>query len=210
MYQLKDHSCRLTHCFVLILDFQKEFVQPLQNNLLQLPSHIQTTHPAYEAVSEVIGKIPSCTMHKPNYKLYRYLTVVSLCVAITPWCILLDDRFKDSLPGNKTVRRAILYIHNKYEMPLDLKAIAEHVHVHPNYLCALFKEHTGQTVLQYLVRQRVDAAIFLLQDSNLPIEIIAEKTGFRSQSLFFRHFRQVTGTTPHAYRKQQRSQESRE
>lgn len=183
--------------------FQQEFVQPLQNNLLQLPSHLQPDHPAYPAVSEAIVKLPSCRMNAPNYKLHRYLTVISLCVAMAPWCVHLDDSMKDALPGNMAVRKAMLYIHNQYQDPLDLQTIAKYVHLHPNYLCALFKEHTGQTVMQYLVRKRVDAAIFLLQDSNLPIEVVAEKSGFRSQVLFFRHFRQVTGTTPKAYQKQQ-------
>lgn len=181
--------------------FQKEFVQPLQNSLLQLPSHLQPGHPAYEAVAEIRAMLPKCRMNAPNYKFYRFQTVISLCVAIAPWCIRLDANMKDTLPGNRAVRKAMLYIHNQYQDPLDLQTIADHVHLHPNYLCALFKEHTGQTVMQYLIRKRVDAAIFLLQDSSLPIEVIAEKSGFRSQGVFFRHFRQVTGTTPKAYRK---------
>lgn len=182
--------------------FQKEFVQPLQNGLLQTPSLIQPDHPAYEAIAEAAKKLPSCMMHEPNYKLNRYLAVVSLCVAIAPWCIHLDERMQDSLPQNIAVRKAMLFIHNKYDTALDLKKIAEHVHLHPNYLCSLFKEQTGMTVHQYLTKKRVDAAIYLLQDSNLPVEVIAEKTGFGSRCLFFRHFRQITGTTPHAYRKQ--------
>ena len=182
--------------------FQKEFVQPLQNNMLRLPGLLQPGHPAYEAITAALKNIPNCIMHKPNYKLYRYQTAVSLCVAIAPWCIHKDKNMKDVLPKNKTVREAMLYIHNRYDSPLDLKTIAERVHLHPNYLCALFKEHTGQTVMQYLVRKRVDAAIFLLQDKSIPIEVIAEKIGFGSSSLFFRHFRKITGLTPKVYRNQ--------
>lgn len=185
--------------------FQKEFVQPLQNNLLQLPSLLQPEHPAYEAVSDAIKDLDRCTINAPNWKLYRYSTVVSLCAIIAPWCIHLDDSLKDVLPGNKIVRKVMLYIHNQYDAPLDLKTIAKHVHLHPNYLCTLFKEHTGQTVLQYLTRRRVEAAIFLLQDSDLPIEVIAEKSGFRSHGLFFRHFREVTGMTPKAFRQARRN-----
>lgn len=182
--------------------FQREFVQPLQNNMLQLPGLLRPEHPAYEAVTAALTNISNCIMYKPNYKLYRYQTAISVCVAIAPWCIHVDKNIEDILSDNKTVREAMLYIHNKYDMPLDLKTIAERVHLHPNYLCALFKEHTGQTVMQYLVRKRVDAAIFLLQDKDLPIEVIAEKTGFSSSGLFFRHFRKITGMTPKAYRNQ--------
>lgn len=182
--------------------FQKEFVQPMQNHLLQLPSLLTPEHPAYGAIAKAAAKLPECMMNLPNYKLNRYLTVVALCVAIAPWCVHLDNRLQEPLPDNPAVRKAMLYIHNKYDTPLDLEAIAAHVHLHPNYLCSLFKAQTGQTVLQYLTKKRVDAAIYLLQDSNLPVEVIAEKTGFGSRCLFFRHFRQITGTTPHAYRKQ--------
>lgn len=183
--------------------FQRDFVQPLQNGLLQLPSLLQPGHPAYEAVAEAVKKLPSCVMNRPNYKLYRYQTVVELCIAIAPWCIHLDDRMNDPLPDNTAVRNAMLYIHNKYHLPLDLKTIADHVHLHPNYLCALFKAQTGQTVLQYLTKKRVDAAVYLLRDSSLPVEVIAEKTGFGSRCLFYRHFREITGTTPKAYAKAQ-------
>lgn len=189
--------------------FQQEFITPMQNGLLQMPALIQPGHPAYEEAKNVLAMLPECIMTAPNYKLKRYLAAVSLCVAIAPWCIHPDKSVRDPFPNNKIVRSAMLYIHNKYELPLDLKAIADHVHLHPNYLCALFKAHTGKTVLQYLAQKRVDAAIYLLQDSNLPVELIGEKSGFRSQNQFFRHFRQVTGTTPHAYRKQHRPESNR-
>lgn len=181
--------------------FQQEFITPMQNGLLQMPTLLKPGHPAYEDAKAVIPSLPGCVMTAPNYKLKRYLAAVSLCVAIAPWCIHLDTSVREPFPDNKLVRSAMLYIHNKYELPLDLKMIAQHVHLHPNYLCALFKEHTGQTVLEYLSRKRVDAALYLLRDSNLPVEMIGEKAGFRSQNQFFRHFRQITGTTPHAYRR---------
>lgn len=181
--------------------FQQEFITPMQNGLLQMPTLLKPGHPAYEDAKAVIPSLPGCVMTAPNYKLKRYLAAVSLCVAIAPWCIHLDKSVRDPFPDNMLVRSAMLYIHNKYELPLDLKMIAQHVHLHPNYLCALFKEHTGQTVLEYLSRKRVDAALYLLRDSNLPVEMIGEKAGFRSQNQFFRHFRQITGTTPHAYRR---------
>lgn len=184
---------------------QKEFVQPLLNGQLLLPGLIQADHPAYDALFEVAEKLPLGTLNAPNWKLYRYMSVVSLCVIIAPWCIHLDEEMKDDLPGNKTVRKAMLYIHNRYELPIDLQSIAKHVHLHPNYLCALFKEHTGQTVTQYLTHRRVEAAIFLLQNSDLPMEQVAEKSGFRSQVVFYRHFREITGTTPKAFRRTSRS-----
>ena len=66
----------------------------------------------------------------------------------------------------------------------------------------LFKEYTGQTVVAYLTRYRIEAAAELLLREDLPVSQIAELTGFRSESLFYQKFKEFTGMTPKAYQKQ--------
>jgi len=72
--------------------------------------------------------------------------------------------------------------------------------LNPNYLSTLFHEKTGETVTQYLTRIRIDAAVYLLQNSELNIAQIAEKTGFRSESTFYQQFRKRMGTSPKVIR----------
>ncbi|NEY31663.1 helix-turn-helix domain-containing protein [Streptomyces sp. PRKS01-65] len=63
-----------------------------------------------------------------------------------------------------------------------------------------FREQTGTTPLQWLLRARVRRAQYLLENSDHSIERIARQAGFGSPTAFRERFRRVAGTTPHAYR----------
>jgi transcriptional regulator GlxA family with amidase domain len=78
------------------------------------------------------------------------------------------------------------------------------VHLHPNYLCNIFKDQTGHTVMEHLAMTRVDAAKFLLRRDALPMARVAELAGFPSERSFFRQFRLFTGMPPKAYQTEHR------
>ncbi|MDG9720426.1 GlxA family transcriptional regulator [Streptomyces sp. DH24] len=63
-----------------------------------------------------------------------------------------------------------------------------------------FREQTGTTPLQWLLRARVRRAQYLLENSDHAIERIAHQAGFGSPTAFRERFRRVVGTTPYAYR----------
>ena len=97
------------------------------------------------------------------------------------------------------------YIQNRITEKLTLEEIANHCHLHPNYLCAVFKQYTGETLFQYRNRFRVETAIALLQQEKLPISKVAELSGFRSECQFYQKFKEHTGITPRAYAKQRQT-----
>jgi AraC family transcriptional regulator len=63
-----------------------------------------------------------------------------------------------------------------------------------------FKRRVGMAPHQYVLRKRVEHAIFLMRDPQASIADIALRCGFSSQSHLATAFRRVTGTTPGAYR----------
>lgn len=64
-----------------------------------------------------------------------------------------------------------------------------------------FKEITGQTIGQYITAKRVEVAKELLVENTLPISEISERLGFSSQRYFSTFFKQQTGLSPTAFRK---------
>ena len=182
--------------------FQKEFVRPLQDGLLQLPQLLRKEHPAYEQVMLSFDWLKYCRdMLKPNYKPLRYAMAVSLCAALLPWCSQPEIPYSAVNSDNSVIQRVMSFIRRNYTQPLSLQAIADQVHLHPNYLCALFKKHTGQTVMYHLDHTRLDTAIFLLEKSQLPIVQIAERCGYRSEYVFYHKFKNLTGKTPKQWRR---------
>lgn len=72
----------------------------------------------------------------------------------------------------------------------------------PNYFSRLFKETTGITPHQYVIRCRVEEAQDLLRQGKLSIAEIATQVGFVDQSHLNRHFKRLVGVTPKTFLKQ--------
>ncbi|WP_245456160.1 AraC family transcriptional regulator [Mesorhizobium sp. M2A.F.Ca.ET.043.05.1.1] len=67
-----------------------------------------------------------------------------------------------------------------------------------------FRETTGKTPHQWLMKRRVEKSRGLLLNSNLSLVEIARSCGFTDQSHFTRIFARETGTPPGAWRRNQR------
>ena len=65
---------------------------------------------------------------------------------------------------------------------------------------ALFKRATGLSPKKYQMRVRLVRAGRLLRDTDLPVCVIAEQTGFESIFAFSRRFRKMLGISPSEYR----------
>ncbi|MEU4744909.1 helix-turn-helix domain-containing protein, partial [Actinosynnema sp. NPDC023658] len=63
-----------------------------------------------------------------------------------------------------------------------------------------FREQTGTTPLQWLLRARVRRAQHLLETTDHPVDRIAAQVGFGSPTAFRDRFKRVAGTSPQSYR----------
>lgn len=68
----------------------------------------------------------------------------------------------------------------------------------------LFKQATGMTLYQFVIRCRVDRARHLLADTTKPIIQIAHECGFADQVHLTRSFGRIVGTTPGVFRNERR------
>ena len=85
--------------------------------------------------------------------------------------------------------------------PLDVAAMAEHANVSPRTFARRFREEAGTTPLQWLLNRRVQEARRLLEETDLPIDAIAWRSGFGTAASLRDHFRRITATTPTGYRR---------
>ena len=85
--------------------------------------------------------------------------------------------------------------------PLGVADLARRAHLSERQLSRRFVAETGQSPLQWLLHQRVLAAMDLLEATGLSLEAISMRTGLGTASTLRRHFLRQVGTTPSAYRK---------
>jgi AraC family transcriptional regulator, transcriptional activator FtrA len=64
-----------------------------------------------------------------------------------------------------------------------------------------FNDAVGLSPLEWLIKERVSFAKQMLESTQLAIVRVGELAGFGSEEAFRRHFKQLSGVTPAAYRK---------
>lgn len=65
----------------------------------------------------------------------------------------------------------------------------------------MFKQKTGYSVKQYILRRRIGEAQIRLINSQDSVQVISESVGFEDASYFSRIFSKYIGLTPTEYRK---------
>lgn len=84
---------------------------------------------------------------------------------------------------------------------LTVADLARHAHLSERQLARRFAAETGQSPLQWILHQRVLAARHLLENSHLPVDVIAQRTGLGTASTLRRHLRREIDVTPTNYRR---------
>lgn len=103
------------------------------------------------------------------------------------------------------INKIIRYIHAHYDENITLKSMSRLVAMDENYLSGLFGKKTGEPLIRYVQRTRVEAAKHFLLHTSLSVNEIGEKVGFVHPNYFFKVFKRWTRTTPSEFRKQNES-----
>lgn len=102
---------------------------------------------------------------------------------------------------NKRVNLIHEFLMKNYQNEIDLKEVAEIVHMAPASVCRFFKSSTGLTIFEYLNKIKIDYSCQLLMNSDMNIVDISYDCGFNNLSHFNKQFKKFNGTTPTQFRK---------
>ncbi|MFA7231456.1 MAG: helix-turn-helix domain-containing protein [Victivallaceae bacterium] len=108
----------------------------------------------------------------------------------------LDSIHEPSL----NIGRIISYLNFNYQKDINLTEILHKVGMSKSTFMRNFKQATGVTPIDYLIRMRIAKASCLLHESNLSISEIAYQVGFADSNYFSRSFREIAGVTPRKFR----------
>lgn len=113
-------------------------------------------------------------------------------------------RFQHADGQRQKSRRAmapLLEYLSKHYKTVTLEELAAAGSYHPSYLSRLFRRTQGMTFTEYVNRLRMNEAVRLLTQTDLPVEEIAAEVGFGSRVHFYEVFKKQLGMTPGAVRK---------
>lgn len=100
------------------------------------------------------------------------------------------------------VNHIIDYLDNHYNEKISLDRIAQNMYLSPVYISKIFKEETGESPINYLIKIRLEKAKdMLLAPDPDSIKKIANDVGYEDAYHFSKLFKKYYGISPLHYRK---------
>ncbi|MFI2436715.1 GlxA family transcriptional regulator [Streptomyces sp. NPDC018693] len=99
--------------------------------------------------------------------------------------------------GTATAREWAL---RELHRPITLAEFAERARMSTRTFSRRFRDEVGMTPGQWLIRQRVEQARRLLESTDLPVDQVAERSGFGTAASLRQHLADAIGVPPSAYR----------
>ncbi|GAS97492.1 uncharacterized protein RMCC_4458 [Mycolicibacterium canariasense] len=103
-------------------------------------------------------------------------------------------------PEDDSLQAIVEWMEENALEPLDLGSIARHASTSVRSLNRHFRARLGITPTQLLLQMRIDRARRLLESTHLPMDRIAEQSGFATQASLRYHFVRSVGIPPQTYR----------
>ncbi|MCS7460501.1 response regulator [Paenibacillus doosanensis] len=173
---------------------------------MQLPDAIQRAVQSAVVLIHSVG-LESCGM--PCFPVEEALNAVKRVVTMQDMRRELERLVVASAGQIESVRerdsshpveQAKAWIEEHLGGDITIRRIADHVFMNPNYFCQYFKLQTGETILDYVTRRRMEQAAALLRDPGAKLQDISVSVGYQNPKYFSRLFKQWSGQSPSKYR----------
>lgn len=125
----------------------------------------------------------------------------STSISVPPLGITVR-RSTDAVAANDpTLRAALLFIAGNISRPFGPSQVAERLNVPIERLNAIAQRELGRSMLDEIVRLRIEEAKRIMSETDEKLTAIAQRTGFCNASYFCKTFRELVGRTPHSWRR---------
>ncbi len=96
------------------------------------------------------------------------------------------------------VNTILKYLNQNYMKPISLYRLAHNMYLSPVYISKIFKEETGESPINHLIRIRLTKANELLSEGNIPIKTVARNVGYDDAYYFSKLYKKYYGIPPSA------------
>lgn len=187
---------------VLLLRLEPSLLERIALELNQDPATVslapalQLRDPRIEAIARAIkaelqADTPSDPLFVDHLGHALAVRLLELGTARTP----MDYRTVPKMSA-RLLKHVVEYIEMNLDQKLQLSDIAAAAGLSMTQLKTLFRNSTGSTVYQYVIRRRVELARALMATTTMPASAIALAAGFAHQSHMASAMRRVLGHAP--------------
>lgn len=210
--QFGHYYIHFVDCSKHILDYFHKYDMPLQ---------LDSTAEDQQIIRRLLSLCPDSSLSDPLPETYDNSTSMIQLVQrfkllplgkqmeVNALLMLLLSRFFDKAKQQENVSdqrilKALYHIGNNLDKTFSIEEMAEEAHLGVYRFIRLFRQQTGYTPVEYIIRQRILHAQMLFIDGNHTLKEVAGMVGYSNYAYFTRSFKKVTELTPSEFIRQNR------
>ncbi|MFC5467207.1 response regulator [Cohnella suwonensis] len=122
------------------------------------------------------------------------------------WALGALDKLKTGTSSDvKDIRSSYVskiqaYAEANLHLDVSLRALAEHVNLHPTHLSKIYKIETGEGISDYISSLRMERACRLLRTTDKKVYEISAEVGYLDPAYFIKVFKKQYDVTPQEFR----------
>ena len=180
--------------------------EPLLRGKTETALHLKLSDEQFEKINDMILQVIDYqSTDVPFNNLVRCgfaMAIISLlCKAYTE-----NNENNESIGSDEAFLNSISFIHEQYQNKITIDELAKTACLSRSSFVRKFKKICKMTPLEYITQRRIEAAEYMLLNTNFSLLNIAFKCGFYDAAHFSRVFTECKGISPSAFKKQKQLQ----
>ncbi|MBM7541226.1 AraC family transcriptional regulator [Amphibacillus cookii] len=189
------------------IHFKPDYVSPYQTEHYNLLSYIEKRKlghlnliPAEKVlkhgIKQLWGRIERASMDPtPEGQILMKTYFIQMLVTINKVLASYRNPLADHHKYDQKIVAILEFINQNLDEKITLNVLEQRFYVSKYYLCHIFKQTTGFTVIEYITYKRVMKASELLMSGMTALDV-AHAVGFGDYSTFYKAFKKITGLSP--------------
>lgn len=199
--QIEEFNYALSNIHIKDLP-ENFFIEPDLSPVFTMPLYQPEI---FKCVNEIIAEQEK---NEPYSDLFIKCGVMKLTALLYRGMAVNRDRYERTrlnlASSEKTniVNTILQYLNENYMKQISLDRIASNMYLSPVYISKIFKEETGESPINHLIRIRLTKANELLNSGDIPIKTIARNVGYEDAYYFSKLYKKYYGIPPSLEKKQ--------
>jgi YesN/AraC family two-component response regulator len=140
-----------------------------------------------------------------DYNIYQQLAAKETLDDIRQWLIHIYTRIfayreVNAADTQTHFAKIMKYIRQNYKKDIDINTLAESVGLSYSHARKVFRDQTGENIVNFINNYRINEAKRLLRETKLNINEISLSLGYNNNQSFNRFFKKYEGITPGEFR----------
>ena len=158
---------------------------------------VKSSEPALKQLQKYMSLLSNSNMinYGTHNTIYDMITYIETLVKTNA---LLSESFVAE--ASLEIHDLLLYLHDNFKEKITIPQLSKVFHINRTTLSDRFYNATGETIITYLNKQRINMSTIMLRDTNYSISDIATDVGFNDTAYFAKLFKKYIHHTPSEYR----------